>query len=174
MTITTAIANHLNIVESVITQVEEWASVLFVRFVKGSPRFVSKKIGEGKMEMEVTFQNPKGFRKVADFSVEDSTNKYQVFDHTSRAAIGDYFSNIPYDKKIPFGDQHYCIIKVKSDNTKELLSLKDFYADNDYFSKALELCIKKEKEYYRQNPISKEKEQAAFASWDVELADRMS
>lgn len=51
MTTATAIANHLNIVESAIAQVEEWASVLFVRFVKGSPRFVSKKVKEQEMKL---------------------------------------------------------------------------------------------------------------------------
>ena len=39
-----AIAQHLNIAESMIASVEEWAHVLFVRFVSGRPRFVSKKV----------------------------------------------------------------------------------------------------------------------------------
>jgi len=40
----TAIAQHLNIAESAITRVEEWASVLFV-VVRGlGARFVSKKV----------------------------------------------------------------------------------------------------------------------------------
>jgi hypothetical protein len=38
-----AIANHLNIVESIIAEVQEWANVLWVRFVGRRPRFVSKK-----------------------------------------------------------------------------------------------------------------------------------
>lgn len=40
----TAIANHLNIAESIIASIEEWAHVLFVRFIGRRPRFVSKKI----------------------------------------------------------------------------------------------------------------------------------
>lgn len=40
---TTTVASHLNIAESLIRSIEEWANVLFVRFVSGSPRFVSKK-----------------------------------------------------------------------------------------------------------------------------------
>lgn len=40
---TTAVARHLNIAEAAIVKVEEWAHVLFVRFVSGRPRFVSKK-----------------------------------------------------------------------------------------------------------------------------------
>jgi hypothetical protein len=43
-TATAAIANHLNIAESIISSVEEWAHVLFVRFVGRRPRFVSKKV----------------------------------------------------------------------------------------------------------------------------------
>jgi hypothetical protein len=43
-TATAAIANHLNIAEAIIASVEEWAHVLFVRFVGRRPRFVSKKV----------------------------------------------------------------------------------------------------------------------------------
>lgn len=39
-----AVANHLNILESAIVEIQEWASVLWVRFVSGRPRFVSKKV----------------------------------------------------------------------------------------------------------------------------------
>lgn len=39
-----AVANHLNISPNQIKSVEEWASVLFVRFTVGRPRFVSKKV----------------------------------------------------------------------------------------------------------------------------------
>jgi hypothetical protein len=43
---TTAIANHLNVAEAAITEVQEWARVLWVR-VKGlGARFVSKKVVE--------------------------------------------------------------------------------------------------------------------------------
>jgi len=38
-----AIAQHLNIAESAITEIQEWAHVLWVRFV-GGVRFVSKKV----------------------------------------------------------------------------------------------------------------------------------
>jgi len=48
---TTAIANHLNVAESAIVEVQEWARVLWVR-VKGlGARFVSKKIGANKMSL---------------------------------------------------------------------------------------------------------------------------
>jgi hypothetical protein len=43
-TATAAIANHLNIAEAIIVSVEEWAHVLFVRFIGCRPRFVSKKV----------------------------------------------------------------------------------------------------------------------------------
>lgn len=39
-----AVATHLNISPNQIKSVEEWASVLFVRFTVGRPRFVSKKV----------------------------------------------------------------------------------------------------------------------------------
>lgn len=44
MSAITAVANHLNITESLIAEIQEWASVLWVRFVSGRPRFVSKKV----------------------------------------------------------------------------------------------------------------------------------
>lgn len=43
MSAITAVANHLNIAETMISEIQEWASVLWVRFVSGRPRFVSKK-----------------------------------------------------------------------------------------------------------------------------------
>jgi hypothetical protein len=47
-----AIATHLNILDSAIIEVQEWASVLWVKFV-GGVRFVSKKIGATKMDTEL-------------------------------------------------------------------------------------------------------------------------
>lgn len=44
-----AIAQHLNILESSIVRVEEWANVLFVVCKKLGARFVSKKIGVKSM-----------------------------------------------------------------------------------------------------------------------------
>lgn len=38
------IAQHLNIAEALIAEVQEWAHVLFVRFTSGRPLFVSKKV----------------------------------------------------------------------------------------------------------------------------------
>jgi hypothetical protein len=57
---TAAIANHLNVAESAITEIQEWARVLWVR-VKGlGARFVSKKVAMSN----VTFQA----RHAYDFS----------------------------------------------------------------------------------------------------------
>ena len=48
---TIAIATHLNIVESAITRIEEWASVIFVVIKGVGARFVSKKaIPQAKVE----------------------------------------------------------------------------------------------------------------------------
>jgi hypothetical protein len=53
-TLSQAVANKLNILESAIIEIQEWAKVLWVRF-QGGCRFVSKKIkGAVKMEYEVT------------------------------------------------------------------------------------------------------------------------
>ena len=48
---TTAIAQHLNIAAEAILKIEEWATVLWVRF-KGGCRFVSKKVV--KMSAQIT------------------------------------------------------------------------------------------------------------------------
>ena len=50
-TAATAIAQHLNVAESLIAKIEEWAHVLFVRFIGRRPRFVSKKVA---MNAEMT------------------------------------------------------------------------------------------------------------------------
>lgn len=50
-TATAAIAQHLNIAESIIATVEEWVHVFFVRIVGRRPRFVSKKV---VMDTELT------------------------------------------------------------------------------------------------------------------------
>jgi len=53
---TQAIANHLNILDSAIIEIQEWASVLWVKF-QGGVRFVSKRIGAKKMAKEKTEAN---------------------------------------------------------------------------------------------------------------------
>ena len=57
---TQAIATHLNIVDSAIIEIQEWANVLWVKFI-GGVRFVSKKIGAAKMErnMAVDYKTEK-------------------------------------------------------------------------------------------------------------------
>ena len=54
---TAAIATHLKITESDIIEIQEWASVLWVRFV-GGVRFVSKKIGAITMKKIIETHNP--------------------------------------------------------------------------------------------------------------------
>lgn len=51
MSVATAVASHLNVAESLITEVQEWAHVLWVRFTSGRPQFVSKKV---KMMHKIT------------------------------------------------------------------------------------------------------------------------
>lgn len=49
---TAAIATKLNVLESAIVRIEEWANVLFVVAKGVGARFVSKKVGVEKMEIE--------------------------------------------------------------------------------------------------------------------------
>jgi hypothetical protein len=56
-----AIAQHLNIAESLIAEVQEWANVLWVRFVSGRPRFVSKKV----------VKVPEDYRNVSESEFKD-------------------------------------------------------------------------------------------------------
>jgi hypothetical protein len=72
-----AIASHLNIAESIIASIEEWANVLFVRFVKGSPRFVSKKVVPQTAQKTI-YCNPESLRgvRIGDrFTLKDSAYK---------------------------------------------------------------------------------------------------
>lgn len=64
-----AIAQHLNIAESLIAEIQEWASVLWVRFVSGRPRFVSKKV-VAKMEMPVLTGTEKQVAWAADIRAD--------------------------------------------------------------------------------------------------------
>lgn len=48
-TATAAIANHLQIAADLIQEIQEWATVLWVRLQGMRPRFVSKKVTEEKM-----------------------------------------------------------------------------------------------------------------------------
>lgn len=75
MTNTAAIATKLNVLESAIVQVEEWAHVLFV-VVKGlGARFVSKKIGVEQVKSQVrraTWQYGDNFELWIDGSMIES------------------------------------------------------------------------------------------------------
>ena len=51
MNATTAIANHLNVAAEAITEIQEWASVLWVRIKGLGARFVSKKVATMKTEL---------------------------------------------------------------------------------------------------------------------------
>lgn len=70
---TTAIAQHLNILDSAIIEVQEWASVIWVKFVGGC-RFVSKKINEAKKMSKLTIIDGKGFG--ATIVHEDGHSEY--------------------------------------------------------------------------------------------------
>jgi len=59
---TAAIAQHLNITESAIVRIEEWANVLFVVCRRLGARFVSKKVVDMKEYTDI-----KEFNKALDF-----------------------------------------------------------------------------------------------------------
>jgi hypothetical protein len=52
-TLTSAVAQHLNIVESTIKEIQEWAKVLLVKFTSGRSRFVSKKVKPTEVKKEI-------------------------------------------------------------------------------------------------------------------------
>lgn len=72
-TATAAIAQHLNVTESIIAKVEEWAHVLFVRFIGRRPRFVSKKV----VEMDNAH--------IAGFKTEIESKKARLAEATTEA-----------------------------------------------------------------------------------------
>ncbi len=81
MNTTTAIAQHLNIASQAIIEVQEWASVIWVKFIGGC-RFVSKKIMDTKLDTSKASEDvqnrikwyfellEKGKQKRADYQVE--------------------------------------------------------------------------------------------------------
>lgn len=69
---TVAIAQHLNIAEFLIAEVQEWAHVLFVRFTSGRPRFVSKKV----INMNIT--RTEAAHKIKEALEADTRDKYSV------------------------------------------------------------------------------------------------
>lgn len=93
-TLNSVIAKQLNILESAIAEVQEWAKVLWVRFKSGRPRFVSKKVIEVKMThpetIEKTFYcNPEALRgiRIGDtFKNPDNSAVYKVSE-----IISEYF-----------------------------------------------------------------------------------
>jgi len=55
---TTAIAQHLNVAESAILEVQEWAHVLWVRVRGVGARFVSKKLEKAMKPKKITYTYP--------------------------------------------------------------------------------------------------------------------
>jgi hypothetical protein len=59
----TAIANHLNVAESAIIEVQEWARVLWVRIKGLGARFVSKKVSNRTIKV-IEFDHPQSGKRV--------------------------------------------------------------------------------------------------------------
>lgn len=84
MNATTAIANHLNIAESMISEIQEWAKVLWVRFVSGRPRFVSKKVVKvmplsfDSFRESVASKHPELDFRFTDYSANTSEYYYEA------------------------------------------------------------------------------------------------
>jgi hypothetical protein len=93
---TQAIAQHLNIIDSAITEIQEWASVLWVKFI-GGVRFVSKKIGAKKMVNEAP-PTYKGRELYADHAIWVSVDnrKWEL------ATIGEVRGDLINFNELPF------------------------------------------------------------------------
>jgi hypothetical protein len=81
-----AIATKLNILDSAIIEIQEWASVLFVKFIGGC-RFISKKIGVTKIEIKRTMNTWGGDRLIL-----------AVVDGETKMIIGRYSRSIEFGR----------------------------------------------------------------------------
>lgn len=75
------VAQHLNIAESLIAEIQEWAHVLFVRFVSGRPRFVSKKVTTVKKNIGLT-----GYELPAGVSFSSIDDELEYLDSLSQSS----------------------------------------------------------------------------------------
>lgn len=105
-TATAQIASHLNIAETIIATVEEWAHVLFVRFTIGRPRFVSKKVA-GKVEQQVTVGNYtiKVVNKVK-LEVNGKTTDFTRFGLIKMGLTDKQIDSVMFDLKQMAGRKH--------------------------------------------------------------------
>lgn len=99
----TAIANHLNIAEAIIASVEEWAHVLFVRFIGRRPRFVSKKI-----------------------IVEDNMNQEQLIEKMEEIG-GSRWSKGDHDRMYFNGSLVARLLKLSNSKARQISSAKFYY-----------------------------------------------
>ena len=99
----TAIANHLNIAEAIIASVEEWAHVLFVRFIGRRPRFVSKKI-----------------------IVEDNMNQEQLIEKMEEIG-GSRWSKGDHDRMYFSGAVVARLLKLSNSKARQIASAKFYY-----------------------------------------------
>ena len=118
MNATAAIANHLNVAAEAITEIQEWASVLWVR-VKGlGARFVSKKVAEakemhqydarvfrGEFPERITYNYPDGRKMRLDAAINQGY-VYKVFvdgryhSQQSRDAVLKNFESMTEEQKV--------------------------------------------------------------------------
>lgn len=105
MTTATAIANHLDIAEGIIASVEEWAHVLFVRFIGRRPRFVSKKI---------------------IVEVEDNMNQEQLIEKMEKAG-GSRWTKGAHDRMYFSGAVVARLLKLSNSKSRQIASAKFYY-----------------------------------------------
>lgn len=87
MSAITAVANHLNIAESLISEIQEWASVLWVRFVSGRPRFVSKKVVKTMTGLSGTEKQVKWAGRILSESAYRIASRQEYYDKGSDEMI---------------------------------------------------------------------------------------
>lgn len=84
---TLAIATHLNVLETAIVRIEEWASVIFVVAKGVGARFVSKKINVEEVEMNT--KNPMFAVHEAIKSDHEKVKGFALGDRQYRGAFDD-------------------------------------------------------------------------------------
>lgn len=128
MTVTTAIATKLNVLESAIIHVEEWASVLFV-VVKGlGVRFVSKKVMVKKVERNMAVDYKTEAFSVLETIVRCYRTGAWVRVNNSTGAVSAEFANLPHkvsDEHRKYAIAQSAVVKAKKKDNAHVLRAND-------------------------------------------------
>lgn len=97
---TQAIAQHLNLAEELILEVQEWAKVLWVRIKGMRPRFVSKKVGQKMTESE--------YEAMWEAAEKEQDNRADKAD----AMVGRLNDYLPMGHLVPWGKLHSAAVDI--------------------------------------------------------------